>query len=158
MVKNKIVSRIKFRSYIVKFIAFIIFLIFLCSIFASCDQYQKIKSSIVQKFTDEEEIGSAVRVVENFFNALINKDYSRAYEYICSEDKENRKLEDFNDELSNVTEIVSIEINWVEIKNNIAIVGIDLIDLYDGEEKVYKNIEVSLMKAEDGSWKINFWN
>ena len=158
MVKNKIVSRIKFRSYVVKFIIFIIFLIFLCSIFTSCEQYQKIKNSIVQKFTDEEEMSSAVNVVKDFFNALINKDYSKAYKYICSEDKENRRLEDFNSELSNVTDIISIEINWVEIKNNIAVVGIDLIDLYDGGEKVYKNIEVSLMKEEDGSWKINFWD
>ena len=103
-------------------------------------------------------MGNAVKVVENFFNALISKDYSKAYKYVCSEDKRSRSLKDFNDELSNVTDIVSIEINWVEIKNNIAIVGIDLIDFYDGEENVYKNIEVSLMKEEDGSWKINFWN
>ena len=156
--KNKIVSRIKFKPYVVKFIVFTIFLVFLCSISTSCEQYQKIKSSIVQKFTEEEEMGNAVKVVENFFNALISKDYSKAYKYVCSEDKRSRSLKDFNDELSNVTDIVSIEINWVEIKNNIAIVGIDLIDFYDGEENVYKNIEVSLMKEEDGSWKINFWN
>jgi len=46
----------------------------------------------------------------------------------------------------------------VEIKNNIANVGIDLTDLYDGEEKVYKDLIVSLLKGEDGSWGINFWH
>ena len=58
-----------------------------------------------------------------------------------------------------MTDIVSIEINWVEIRNNVAVVGIDLIDTYDNEEKIYKDIRVSLLKdKEDSAWKINFWN
>ena len=40
-----------------------------------------------------------------------------------------------------------------------AVVGIDLIDTYDNEEKMYKDIRVSLLKdKEDNAWKINFWN
>ena len=42
--------------------------------------------------------------------------------------------------------------------NNIAEVGFDLIDSYDNEEKAYKDLVVSLIKEEDGSWKINFWD
>ena len=84
VVKNKIVIGMKFKPYIIKFIVFIILLIFLCSIFTSCEQYQKIKSSIVYKFTGEEEMNNAEKVVESFFDALINKNYSEAYKYIYS--------------------------------------------------------------------------
>jgi hypothetical protein len=38
------------------------------------------------------------------------------------------------------------------------LVEIDLIDYYDGEEKIYKDILVSLIKDENESWKIKFWN
>ena len=61
-------------------------------------------------------------------------------------------------EFSGITDIVAVEINWVEVKNNIALVGIDIVDSYDGGEKMYKDIEVSLIKEEDESWKIVFWN
>ncbi len=157
--KDKIFASTKFRLYSVRSFVFMIFLVFLFFIvFTSCTQYQEIKNSIVHKFTHEEEMDNAVEVVKNFFDALIGKDYDSAYEYICSEDKEYKTLEDFNNDLGSVTGIVSIEINWVEIKNNIAVVGIDLTDFYDGEEKMYKDIEVSLVKEENGSWKIKYWD
>jgi hypothetical protein len=35
--------------------------------------------------------------------------------------------------------------------------GVDLLDSYDGEEKMYKDIELSLIKEEDGNWKVVFW-
>lgn len=157
--KNKNFASTKFRFYSVRSFVFIIFLVFLCSIvFTSCTQYQEIKNSIVRKFAHEEEMDNAIEVVKNFFDALIGKDYDSAYGYICSEDKKYRTLEDFNNDLGNVTDIISIEINWVEVKNNIAVVGIDLTDFYDGEEKMYKDIEVSLVKEENGSWKIKYWD
>jgi hypothetical protein len=77
---------------------------------------------------------------------------------ISTQDKSTHNMDDFKKELENVTQIVDIEINWVEVKNNIADVGIDLVDTYDNEEKVYKDLVVSLVKEEDGSWKINFWD
>jgi hypothetical protein len=49
------------------------------------------------------------------------------------------------------------DINWVEIKGNTALLGVDILDSYDGEQKMYKDIEVSLIKEEDGSWKVVFW-
>jgi hypothetical protein len=67
-------------------------------------------------------------------------------------------MEDFKKEFLSVTKVVSIEINWVEVKNNIATVGIDMTDTYDGEEKIYKDMLISLVKDKDESWKINFWN
>ncbi|HEY4695430.1 MAG TPA: hypothetical protein VIH13_00905 [Candidatus Hydromicrobium sp.] len=97
-------------------------------------------------------------IVEEFFSLLIIKDYEGAYEYISSKDQSRGNLENFSGEFKNVTDIVSININWVEIKNNLAIVGMDLTDYYDGEEKVFKDIELSLVKEEDEIWKIVFWN
>ncbi|MFO7929213.1 MAG: hypothetical protein R6U35_06070, partial [Candidatus Humimicrobiaceae bacterium] len=85
------------------------------------------------------------------------KDYKSAYEYISSDDKQDNSFKDFKNEFRNVTDIISFEINWVEVKSNIAIVCIDFVDSYDGEEKVYNNKEVSLVKEEDGSWKVKFW-
>ncbi len=82
----------------------------------------------------------------------------RAYNYIYIPEDRDSSLDDFTSEFSDVTQIVSIEINWVEVKNNIATAGIDLIDDYDDEQKMYKDIEVSLVKDENDEWKINFWN
>lgn len=103
-------------------------------------------------------MGRAVETVEIFFNFVINEDLEQAYQYISSKDKEKRDLDDFKDEFANITKIVKIEINWVEVKNNIAIVGIDLLERYDGEEKLFKDLEVSLIKEEDESWKVAFWD
>ena len=105
----------------------------------------------------EAEINEVVDVVEAFFGLLMDKNYNEAYEYISSGDKLRGSLQDFSEEFINVTDIISININWAEIKSNIAMVGIDLTDCYDGEEKVYRDIEVSLIKEEDNSWKIVFW-
>ena len=101
---------------------------------------------------------AAVETVGDFFDLLMERDYKQAFGYLSSKDRENHSEQDFIREFSDVTDIIKVEINWVEVKNNIAVVGIDLIDSYDGDEKMYKDIEVSLVKEEDGSWKIVFWN
>jgi len=111
-----------------------------------------------ERFSSDKEMDAAVETVDIFFNLLMEKNYREAYKYLSSEDKSSRSEQDFIMEFSDITDIVTIEINWVEVKNNIALVGIDIIDNYDSEEKMYKDIEVSLIKEEDESWKIVFWN
>lgn len=136
----------------------LILVLFLCISFSACTVSSDIKNFFEEKFSDESEEDKVVKIVDLFFNLLIDKDYEEAYWYISSRDKSQKSLEDFSNEFNDVTGIVSIKKNWVEIKNNIAVVGIDLTDSYDGEEKVFKDIEVSLIKEEDGNWKIVFWN
>lgn len=117
-----------------------------------------LKDNILNKFTNSKEEESAVKVVEDFFNALIGKNYEVAFQNIYNPEGK-KSFDDFKKELASMTDIVSIDINWVEIRNNVAVVGIDLIDTYDNEEKMYKDISVSLLKdKEDNAWKINFWN
>lgn len=136
----------------------LVLILFLCINFSACTISSNIKSFFKEKFLDEGEKDEVVKIVDVFFNLLIDKDYEGAYWYISSRDKSQKSLEDFSNEFKDVTDIVSINKNWVEIKNNIAVVGMDLTDSYDGEEKVFKDIEVSLIKEEDGDWKIVFWN
>jgi len=129
-----------------------------CLFLTSCSQLGTLKDNILNKFTNSKEEKSAVKVVEDFFNALIGKNYEVAFQNIYNPD-EKKTLDDFKNELVNMTDIVSLETNWVEISNNVAVVGIDLIDTYDNEEKIYKDMEVSLVKDKEGNkWKINFWN
>jgi len=130
----------------------------LCLVFTSCSQVQQTKDFITSKFSSDKEIDKVIEVVNEFFNMLMEKDYDSAYKYIYIDDEKNNTLDNFKKEMGNVTDIVSIDINSVEIKNNIALVEIDLIDYYDGEEKIYKDILVSLVKDENESWKIKFWN
>jgi hypothetical protein len=119
---------------------------------------QQTKDFITSKLSSDKEIDRVVEVVNEFFNMLMEKDYNSAYKYIYIDNEKNNTLDNFKKEMGNVTDIVSIDINSVEIKNNIALVEIDLIDYYDGEEKIYKDILVSLIKDENESWKIKFWN
>ncbi|MCL4417084.1 MAG: hypothetical protein M1365_10370 [Actinobacteria bacterium] len=125
---------------------------------SSCTQLGALKDNILNKFTNSKDEESAVKTVKDFFNALIGKNYEAAFQNIYNPGGK-KSLDDFKNELAGMTDIVSIDTNWVEIKNNVAIVGIDLIDTYDNEEKLYKDMRVSLLKdEEDGIWKINFWN
>jgi predicted transcriptional regulator len=137
------------------FLVFILILS-LCLVLTSCSQINDLKSNILSKFSGEKEADKAVKTAKDFFNTLIKKDYEGAYQYIYN--NKNKTFDDFKNEMKNVTDIISFEVNWVEVKNNIAIVDIDFIDSYDGEEKIYKDMQVSLIKDEDENWKINFWN
>lgn len=136
----------------------LVLILFLCINFSGCTLSSNIKSFFRGKISDESEKDEVVEIVKIFFNLLVDKDYEEAYGYISNKDKSRSNLEDFSGEFKNVTDIVSINIKWVEVKNNIAVVGMDLTDSYDGEEKLFKDIEVSLIKEEDGDWKIVFWN
>ena len=122
----------------------------------SCDIDFNIKEQILSKFKSEERMDAAVETVDLFFHALIEKDYKKAYTFISVQDRNIKDLGDFEEEMRDVTDIIDIKINWVEVKDNIAIIGVDIMDYYDGSEKLYKDIEVSLIKEED-EWKINFW-
>ncbi|MFC2145358.1 hypothetical protein ACFLQQ_03415 [Actinomycetota bacterium] len=109
------------------------------------------------KFSSEKEMDRAVEATGVFFDLLIEEDYQQAYKYISSSDREHGSEQDFVDEFKDITKIIRADINWVEIKGNTALLGVDLLDSYDGEQKMYKDIEVSLIKEEDGSWKVVFW-
>jgi len=128
------------------------------SFLAGCEKITGFKNGILDRFSSEKQPDAAVATVNQFFNFLIVQDYDSAYALVYTSPGSLKTIEDFKKEFLSVTKIVSIEINWVEVKNNIAIVGVDMIDTYDGEEKIYKDIQVSLVKDKDENWKINFWN
>ena len=159
--KHKLVKiRFKTCSVLSLFCVILITLSLLsfCLFLTSCTQLGTLKDNILNKFTNSKEEESAVKVVQDFFDALVGKNYEAAFQDIYNPEGK-KSLDDFKNELAGVTDIVSIDINWIEIRNNVAVVGIDLIDTYDNEEKMYKDIRVSLLKdEEDNAWKINFWN
>ena len=125
---------------------------------SGCGAVQMGKDFIQGKITSQDQMDAAVSVVDQFFSFIMDKDYKKAYGLISRDDRDRRSEQYFISEFLDVTDIVKVEINWVEVKNNIATVGIDLIDSYDGQQKMYKDIEVSLTREEDGSWKIVFWD
>jgi len=137
----------------------VVLTIFLALLFLTgCTKITSLKNDILSRFGSEKNSEEAIAAVRQFFDLLIIKDYDSAYSLVYIPPGSGKNLEDFKKELISVTEIVSIEINWVEVKNNIAIVGIDMIDTYDGEEKIYKDMQVSLVRDENEIWKINFWS
>jgi hypothetical protein len=148
------------RIFIETLASIAIILIILSSLvfLSGCEKIAGLKNDILDRFNSEKQSDAAVAIVSQFFNFLIVQDYDSAYNLVYKLPESPKTLEDFKREFLSVTKIVSIEINWIEIKNNIAIVGVDMIDTYDGEEKIYKDIQVSLVKDKDESWKINFWN
>ncbi len=156
-VKNLNISKRIFVTALVFIIAAIIFLSALAFL-TGCEKITGLKNNILGRFNSEKQSDAAVAVVNQFFNFLVVQDYDSAYALIYTQPESPKTMEDFKKEFLSVTKIVSIEINWVEVKNNIAIVGIDMIDTYDGEEKIYKDIQVSLVKDKEEIWKINFWN
>ncbi len=150
----------KFKKYkfIIRNIILVAVSLFLCLNICSCSVIPEIKDYFRDKIFVDDDMDRAIETVDEFFNLLIAKNYEQAYEYLSDEDKDRGNAEDFTDEFKDVTDIVSIDINRVEVNNNIAIVNIDITDSYDGEEKVFDNIDVSLIRKEDGDWKIVFWD
>ncbi|MBN1298213.1 MAG: hypothetical protein JW997_00845 [Actinobacteria bacterium] len=169
----------KYTKYISVLLIFIVMLYFLLSASTGCSSIEDFKNGIISRINKSDIEKAAVATVEDFFNCIIEKDFAGAYSYIYikktdtgqqddksamqnsnqyrQENVTGQDVDDFIDEFKDVTAIVKIETKWIEVKNNIAIVGIDLIDTYDGEEKIYKDIEISLIKDAEDNWKINFW-
>jgi len=146
-----LLHRINLSLILIILLALALFFIF------GCSTAEKGKEFISEKLSSDDEMDVAVDVVESFFELIMEEDCGQAYRLISKSDREEKAEQEFISEFEDVTDIVKVEINWVEINNNIGTVGIDLIDTYDGEQKMYKDIEVSLIKEEDGSWKIVFW-
>jgi len=146
-----LLHRINLSLILIILLALALFFIF------GCSTAEKGKEFISEKLSSDDEMDAAIDVVESFFELIMEEDHGQAYGLISKSDREEKTEQEFISEFEDVTDIVKVEINWVEINNNIGTVGIDLIDTYDGEQKMYKDIEVSLIKEEDGSWKIVFW-
>lgn len=147
------------KNIIVSILLFTITIIVILGVgtgLTGCSQINSFKNNMLGKFSGNEESDRAVAAANDFFNALIQKNYDKAYEYIYADKK--KTLENFRTEMKNITDIISFKVNSVEVKNNIALVSIDFIDSYDGEEKIYNDLTVSLVKDKDNKWKINFWN
>jgi hypothetical protein len=125
---------------------------------SGCSTAEKGREFISDKLSSDDEMDAAIEVVDRFFAHIMEKDFEEAYGLISKNNREEKTGQEFISEFRDVTDIVKVEINWVEVNNNVGAVGIDLIDTYDGEQKMYKDIEVSLIKEEDGSWKIVFWD
>ncbi len=89
-----------------------------------CEKITGLKNNILGRFNSEKQSDAAVTVVNQFFNFLVVQDYDFAYALIYTKPESPKTIEDFKKEFLSVTKIVSIEINWVEVKNNIAIVGV----------------------------------
>jgi hypothetical protein len=145
---------ISFRSILVILVFLLVIAsqsMFGCTIIDNAGEY------LYGKFSSEKEMDRAVEVTGVFFDLLMEEDYRQAYKYISSSDKECGSEQDFVDEFEDITKIIGADINWVEIKGNTALLGVDLLDSYDGEQKMYKDIEISLIKEEDGNWKVVFW-
>jgi len=153
ILKNQCSQRRSAGIYIVIF-----FMLISVIILSGCSNKVDVTTLVKNKLSGEDAMNSAVAVVDDFFKNMISGNLEESFNLISSQDRLTHDLSDFKRELENVTQIVDIELNWVEVKNNIADVGVDLVDSYDNEEKVYKDIIVSLVKEEDGSWKINFWD
>lgn len=137
-------------------LALISFLAILMFFNGSCSNGFSLDNKLFPRFRSEERMDAAVETTESFFQALRDKDHEKAYDLISDKDKAAHSFDDFEKELRDVTEIMAFKVNWVEVRNNIALVGIDITDYYDGSEKLYKDLEISLIDEED-TWKINFW-
>lgn len=140
----------------IRFIKALILIVFpiLLTCFISCSSVGDLRSSLNEAFFDEELADSAVNTVELFLDSVMEKDFDSAFGLIK---KDGKTIDDFKEEFSDVTDIISYEINWVEVKNNVAEVGIDIMDSYDGTEKIYKDLIVSLVREGESDWKIAFW-
>jgi len=134
----------------------IIIIFFVSLALISCDSINDLTGKVSGLFFDEELADAAVETVELFFDDVMAKDYKAAYSYI--QKPVDKSYEDFYLEFEDVTDIISVEINWVEVKNNLAEVGIDIIDSYDGDEKIYKDLVISLLREEESDWEIVFWD
>jgi len=95
-------------------------------------------------------------VVDNFFKSLINKDYSKAYSYLCEGNKSKFSSNEFIDKMQDFQEIIRYEILSSNVGYKNSKVTVNLTTLSYDEEEI-KEIEVPLIKEED-EWRIAFWD
>jgi len=95
-------------------------------------------------------------VVDNFFKSLINKDYSKAYSYLCEGNKSKLSSNEFIDKMQDFQEIIRYEILSSNVGYKNSKVTVNLTTLSYDEEEI-KEIEVPLIKEED-EWRIAFWD
>jgi len=95
-------------------------------------------------------------VVGSFFKSLINKDYSKAYSYLCEENKSKFSSNEFIDKMQDFQEIIRYEILSSNVGYKNSKVTVNLTTLSYDEEEI-KEIEVPLIKEED-EWRIAFWD
>jgi len=152
---------VKIKNYLLA--AIILGLLLSCILtLTACEQINGLKDKVFNSFNSKASQDEAVSTVKGFFEAIVADDLDEAFKYVYMPrtegvNKDEKTSDDFKKEFNSITKIVSFEINWIEVKNNIAIVNVDLIDTYDGEEKIYKDMQVSLVKDSEETWKINFW-
>ena len=116
--KDKILNKNRKDSVIICF-SFIIIVFFVLSIFSlsGCSDKVDVKDIVKSKFSNEKAMNNAVKTVDDFFKFLKDKNFDKAYELISTKDKAKHDLEYFKKDLQNMTQIVEVEINWVEVKN-----------------------------------------
>ncbi|GAH49022.1 unnamed protein product [marine sediment metagenome] len=95
-------------------------------------------------------------VVGSFFKSLINKDYSKAYSYLCEENKSKFSSNEFIDKMQDFQEIIRYEILSSNVGYKNSKVTVNLTTLSYDEEEI-KEIEVPLIKEED-EWRIVFFD
>lgn len=95
-------------------------------------------------------------VVGSFFKSLINKDYSKAYSYLCEENKSKFSSNEFIDKMQDFQEIIRYEILSSNVGYKNSKVTVNLTTLSYDEEEI-KEIEVPLIKEED-EWRIAFFD
>lgn len=95
-------------------------------------------------------------VVDNFFKSLINKDYSKAYSYLCEGNKSKFSSNEFIDKMQDFQEIIRYEILSSNVGYKNSKVTVNLTTLSYDEEEI-KEIEVPLIKEED-EWRIVFFD
>lgn len=147
----------RYKVLIVRiFIAVLVVFLYVST--SACTMIGSVKSFFTERFSIEDDVEEIAVILDSFFHLIEDENYETAYEYLSSGDRSHGTLEDFEQDLANVTDIISVTINYIEVSNDVAVAGIDITDSYDGEEKIYKDIEVSLVREGDGSWKIVFWD
>ncbi len=147
VIMKKILNKLTFKkSYIlIKYTVFIFLVILICFSLTGCESFKKALEG------PKPEI-----VVDNFFKSLINKDYSKAYSYLCEGNKSKFSSNEFIDKMQDFQEIIRYEILSSNVGYKNSKVTVNLTTLSYDEEEI-KEIEVPLIKEED-EWRIAFWD
>ncbi|MDZ7837794.1 MAG: NTF2-like N-terminal transpeptidase domain-containing protein [Actinomycetota bacterium] len=75
----------------------------------SCAVAEDLERNIINRFTSEESLDRAVETTQDFFDALMAKDYQQAYQMISSQDKQDHSYDQFVQEFDDVTDIIFLK-------------------------------------------------